>query len=531
MKTILFCRVSSKEQEETGYSLPAQEKLLNSYAVTKGFKVNKVFSISESASGRKQRATFIQMMNYVKQNGIKIIICEKVDRLTRNFKDAVLIDEWLEKDDERQVHLVKDSLVLHKNSRSQEKLNWGIRILFAKNYIDNLSEEVKKGQKEKIQQGWLPTKPPVGYLTIGEKGHKIHVIDTDKAPLVKKLFDLYATGTVSIRKLTSIMQQEGLTGYTGKPIVKSRIAQILSDPFYIGKMVWNNETHTGKHEPIITREVFYKVQALLKGKTTPKYNRHDYLFKGMLSCSECGGTITWEQQKGHIYGHCNHYRNCTQKAWTKEPEVEKQLMPVFKKLEIKSARILDWIRKALKDSAHDEITYSEASKNQLLKKDKQLNLRLKNAYYDKIDGNIDQDFYNSIKQDVEAELEIIATKLEAHNKAGIKSNDKGIQMLDLSQEAHFIYATAKPEAKRTLLKDIFASLKLDEGVLTYKLNQPYEIIQVMAQAVESSKQYFETEKGKYIFEPSNNIDRETQREYLSAYCPALLPRLDSNQGP
>ncbi len=141
MKSVLLCRVSSKEQEETGYSLPAQEKLLNSYADRQNFKVAKVFSITESASGKKQREIFDNMMAYVKKEGIKIIICEKVDRLTRNFKDAVDIDEWLDKDEERQVHLVKDSLVLHKNSRSQEKLNWGIRILFAKNYIDNLSED------------------------------------------------------------------------------------------------------------------------------------------------------------------------------------------------------------------------------------------------------------------------------------------------------------------------------------------------------------------------------------------------------
>src|SRR3990167_9683322 len=177
MKAVLLCRVSSKEQEETGYSLPAQEKLLTSYGNNKGFKTAKNFSITESASGKKQREIFDGMMAFVKKEGIKIIICEKVDRLTRNFKDAVDIDEWLEKDEERQVHLVKDSLILHKNSRSQEKLNWGIRILFAKNYIDNLSEEVKKGQKEKISQGWLPTKPPLGYKTIGEKGHKIHIVD------------------------------------------------------------------------------------------------------------------------------------------------------------------------------------------------------------------------------------------------------------------------------------------------------------------------------------------------------------------
>src|SRR5574340_1147488 len=150
MKSVLLCRVSSKEQEETGYSLPAQEKLLSGYAESKGFEKAKVFSISESASGKKQRETFNGMMAYVNKNNVKVIVIEKVDRLTRNFKDAVMIDEWLEKDPERQVHFVKDSLVLHLNSRSQEKLNWGIRIIIAKNNIDNLSEEVRKGQVEKI---------------------------------------------------------------------------------------------------------------------------------------------------------------------------------------------------------------------------------------------------------------------------------------------------------------------------------------------------------------------------------------------
>jgi DNA invertase Pin-like site-specific DNA recombinase len=188
MKAVIYTRVSSRGQEETGYSLPAQEKILREYAQRQSFEIAKVFSISESASGKRQREIFNQMISYVKRNGLRIILCEKVDRLTRNLKDAVMIDEWLEKDDQRQVHLVKDSLVLHKNSRSQEKLNWGIRIILAKNYIENLSEEIKKGQMEKIVQGWLPGTPPLGYKLVGQEKHKIAVIDDKKAPLVYFLF-------------------------------------------------------------------------------------------------------------------------------------------------------------------------------------------------------------------------------------------------------------------------------------------------------------------------------------------------------
>jgi DNA invertase Pin-like site-specific DNA recombinase len=189
MECIILCRVSSREQEIDGYSLPAQEKFLKEYTEREGLSVKKVFSISESASGKKQRQLFNEMIAYVKKNSIKIIVCEKVDRFTRNFKDMVAIDAWLEEDAERQIRFVKNSLILHKNSRSQEKLNWGMQVLISKNYIDNLSEEVKKGQKEKIEQGWLSSRPPVGYVTTGEKGHKTHIIDPKKAPLVKEILE------------------------------------------------------------------------------------------------------------------------------------------------------------------------------------------------------------------------------------------------------------------------------------------------------------------------------------------------------
>jgi site-specific DNA recombinase len=77
------------------------------------------------------------MLSFVKRNNIKVILREKVDRLTRNLKDLSQAIHRLKQHPERQVHLVKDSLVLHKNSRSQEKLNWGIRVILAKNYIEN----------------------------------------------------------------------------------------------------------------------------------------------------------------------------------------------------------------------------------------------------------------------------------------------------------------------------------------------------------------------------------------------------------
>ena len=105
MKSVIFCRVSSKEQEETGYSLPAQEKFLRDYGEKQGLEVTKVFAISESAAGTIQRKTFNQMVEYVRKKKICAIIVETTDRLTRNFSDMPIIDTWLKEDEEHQVHL------------------------------------------------------------------------------------------------------------------------------------------------------------------------------------------------------------------------------------------------------------------------------------------------------------------------------------------------------------------------------------------------------------------------------------------
>ena len=116
---VLMARVSSRDQEVEGYSLPAQVRILKDYCLRKDLTILKIFEISESASGKKQRELFNEVLRYIADNKVKVLVCEKVDRLTRNFKDAVMIDDWLEEDEKHEVHLVKDSLIMHKYSRSQ----------------------------------------------------------------------------------------------------------------------------------------------------------------------------------------------------------------------------------------------------------------------------------------------------------------------------------------------------------------------------------------------------------------------------
>lgn len=466
-QAVIFCRVSSKEQEETGYSLPSQEKYLKEYCERKLFLIAKVFAISESASGKKQRGNFLAMMNFVKKEKIKLIVCEKVDRLTRNFKDMVLIDEWLETDEARQIHLVKDSLVLHKNSRSQEKLNWGIRILFAKNYTDNLSEEIKKGYREKLAQGWLPSKALPGYMTIGEKRHKTQILNPEEAPLVKKMFELYASGNYTLKMLTALMKKEGLRR-RGHPIGLSRIHTLLQNPFYYGKIVWRGELYEGKHEPLITKALFDEVQKRMK-RQSPKdlrYRKHLPVFKAKIRCTECGCLITWERQKGHWYGHCTGHRPCSQKKYTRQRDVEKQLFPWlteswFDQNEAHQ-KIYQWLEKALKEKHQDETKLAGVKRTSLERALQKIDRRLVAIYEDKIDRTITLEFYDQKRKEYEQEKNNLETELANLGKDKSAHYQAGLKLYELMHNAKAIYRSKKAtnDDRRLLLSYIFSNLEL-----------------------------------------------------------------------
>ena len=226
--TVLYARVSSKEQEKDGFSIPAQLKLLNEYANARGFQVIREFVDVETAkaAGRTQ---FRDMVKFLETTAhVKTLLVEKTDRLYRNFRDYVTL-EWLD----LEIHLVKEGEVLSKDARSHVKFIHGIKVLMAKNYIDNLSEEVKKGHLEKARQGQYPAKAPLGYRNDTKTG--LVEVDVDTAQFVVRMFELGRTGQYSFKTIRAIMMQQGLELYSPKVrLSKSHVERILKNPFIPG---------------------------------------------------------------------------------------------------------------------------------------------------------------------------------------------------------------------------------------------------------------------------------------------------------
>lgn len=479
MKAVSYARVSSREQEETGYSLDSQIKTLSEYGDRKQFEIAKIFRVTESASKWQIRKTLQEMLAYCEKYKIDVILCEKIDRLTRSLKDAAIVNDWVQAKEGREVHFVKENFVLNKNTRAHENLVWDMKVAVARFYTNNLSEEVKKGQKEKISQGWLPTKPPLGYQTVGEKGHKIHVINEEKAPFIREMFELYSTGNYSLKALVAEMFRRGLRNKTGGKVGKSRMHNLLTDPFYYGDLRWKGITTKGSHPPIINRGLFEKVQFLLGRKiASPQYRRHLPVFKAKLNCEECKGTITWELQKGNWYGHCNHYKNCSQKASIRQDRLEEQLFPFFDGVAPKNKRVLSWLERALKESHAEEIDQHTRKRTEIVRGIDRADRRMQQAYLDKLDGTADAALCQKVMEESRREKDALVEALKGLGEDQKAYYEAGYAIHELAANARAIYESPKAtiEEKRLLLSHVFSNIELSEGNVKPNYTYAFEFL-------------------------------------------------------
>lgn len=529
-KAVGYTRVSSKDQEDTGYSLPAQEKLLREYALRGNLELIKVFAIQESAAGKIQRKIFHEMMAYVTKAKITTIIVETTDRLTRNFADVPTIDNWILADESHNIQLVKENCTLHKDSKSHEWFMWRVKVATAEYYIRLLSENVKKGQKEKLAQGWLPSKPPIGYMTVGEKGHKTHVIDKERAPFARKMFELYATGNYSVKKVANEMFAMGMRSRGGYKVSMARMHQLLRDPFYYGMNRWNGKITPGEHKPIIPKELFQRVQDILDGRYAPRYAKHDTLFKGAFRCVECRGTITWETHKGFWYGHCNHFKNCTQTEWVRQDHIEKQLAEKIMAVSGRSERLkrlIEWVQHALKEDHSEEITLRENAVHELERQYAMASHRLDKLYDDKIDGKISAEFYEKKFTQYKKEQEDLLDNLNKQKDASLKYYDVGVTILEIAKRAYDIYRSPRrtPEQKRRLLSFLFESMKIDGKQIMTQYHLPFSLIAGVSEKIAVGI------TTNYTFELAKNRSVKGKTPAFADVHPIWLRGWDSNPEP
>lgn len=465
-KTVALARVSSKSQEEEGYSLDAQLKVLRRYCNDRKLGVIKEFRISETASKNEQRTVFREMLNYVKQNNITNLVVEKTDRLTRNFRDAVVVDDWLEADQRRVLHMVKEGLEIHKYSRSDTKLMWNIYLSFAKKYTDNLREEAMKGWYEKLAQGWMPAPPPPGYKTVVEDGKKIHVIDEDRSFLVERAFKLYLEPGQNIQTVTEEVAVLGLTSRKGKPLTKSAIHAMLRNTFYVGTIHFNGKDYPGAHEPLLDKKLFSAVQEKLGQHHQAKITRHDPLFKGMVYCDGCKGLVTWQRQKGRYYGGCQRRTdNCKGHRLMREDRLEESVLVRLDEIDNSQHGVSKFraISKVLEERSQPYIGQHRVSIVKMLTQQIRRLERMEDSLYDdKLSGTISDQKYAQKVNYLKDELAYLKARLERIEDVDIRPRAVKHITSTLSE----LYSSESKTGKRIIMRELF-NITIDKSVVKF----------------------------------------------------------------
>lgn len=472
-QAVIYARVSSKEQEREGFSIPAQLELLRAYAEKEGFQVLTEYVEAETAktAGREE---FGKMTKFLKKQKKPIaLLVEKTDRLYRNIKDFILLDELMTHH-QVSIHKVKEGKVITDSIHSSEKFMELIKVGMAKQYIDNLSEEVKKGQRQKVMSGHWSWVAPYGYQN--NKETKNIEPDPDTAPFVRRAYEIYSIG----HSIQATIEKLADEGYSYRPyaikINKTKLGELLRSKVYMGEIEYKGELYPAAFEPIVSRSLWYQVQVMLrKGNKPVEMNKQDFIFKGKVICDECGKPFVGEYKKGgkYVYYRCSDMKKTCSQGYISETKLLEAVKHELAKLPF-TAEDKDLIRQVVKqmgeykeNTALDEVSRVERERKRLIK-----NRRI--AYQDRLDGVIDAEMYQEVESDYNERMQACESKIERLKKAENDFYKQGDLLIELPEVLNVGWISGSYEDKKEILNFATSNLKTKNG------NTVVELVSVLS---------------------------------------------------
>ena len=393
-KFFIYARKSTDVEDKQVRSIEDQITELRAFAKQESLEVVDTFIEKQSAK-IPGRPIFGEMLTRIEKGEATGILAWHPDRLARNSVDGGRIIYLL--DCGRIVALKFPQFWFESTPQGKFMLN--IAFGQSKYYVDSLSENTKRGLRQKVRRGEYPSVAPIGY--INNVRTKSVIVDKKKARVIREAFEFYAQGDKRLEDVCDFFAQRGILSRGGKRIHKTRATFILSNPFYTGLFRYGGEIHEGKHEPIITKKLFDTAQEVLKqrGKPQRKQENEPQAFCGLISCAECGMMITAEKQKGHIYYRCTKKKVKCSQPYIREEELDRQLSAKMQKVSLPA----DWAEKLLEMAEQDK-EKSAQSASAFVKESQEKIRAIQNKLQRLLDGYLEQDIEREIYRERKAKL-------------------------------------------------------------------------------------------------------------------------------
>ena len=461
---LAYVRVSSDKQT-LGTSLAEQHSAIEKYAETHELSISHFYEEVESASSAG-RTRFAEMVRDLQSGDYAGIIFHKVDRSARNPNDQAMLYNLMMNG--CVLHFAGESISTNQPlGRNMIYMLWGM----ASGYTENLKAEINKGILGRLKQGRVPAAVPIGY----KKGEECKAfLDPAIAPLVKQLFADYASGNYSVQMLIKRAREIGLTSIHGGALSKNSIHSILRQPFYYGLIRHRKGFFIGEHEPLITKEMFDKVQYFLEKKGFKRKYSHLYIFGGLLKCPLCKTTLKSMTAKGKWkYYYCRN-AECAIKALS-EKRISEEAKERLKEVELNEEELIAF-KKAMQ-------TFNAQTGTEKTDQLQAINLELKLAearldglVNKLVDESIDDETYKKMREKLLNRQLELQERRSAIERADSQKFIQIEQLGKLLKSPSLAYEMADPIKKRRLVLSMVENLELTENGLVFHWKKTFEII-------------------------------------------------------
>ena len=532
LKYILYARKSSESDERQVQSIDDQLKRLKSLAKEKSLKIVDIITEKKSAKDPHKRPGFTRMIEWLEAGEANGILCWKYDRLTRNPLEGGQL-RWLLQQEVIKLIWTNDRIYRPEDNVLLLSIEDGQ----ANQYIRDLSNNVKRGMQSKREKGWYPHRARMGYINAERNNEHIIIKDPDRFNMVEKMWGMILTENYSISDIEKIADKKWSfrTRETrrmgGVKLTKARLYEMFSNPFYKGIYIKDGIEYKMNHTPMVSAEEWENVQYILGRKNKPRKKKHNFTFRGPVFCGECGCLITAETKtkkiistsevKKYTYYHCTRRKKdikCSQNKSIREDMLEAQILKELDKITI-NPRFTAWALEFLSGSHKKEVEDRKAIYSNLEKRYKDIDEKLGRLTDMKLNEQLDDDEYNSKKQELLNEKSTIKRQLDNYDHRVDDWLELTERAFNFATNARARFINGTPEIKRTILQALGTNITLLDGKIRIKPEK--WLVPIIEKNPELEKQY-------QMLEPAKIHHNKGKEQAIAGIRETWLGREDSN---